>query len=294
MSSAGADARDNLPDLRKWFFDAALPLWWNIGADRERGGFHEKIDLDGSPLALPHRARVITRQAYCYCEAGRLGWNGPWREAATHALDYLRTHFIARDATMVSVVGLDGIAQDAGFDLYNQAFALLAYAGAHVAFGGRDGWRELAVALRTTLSRDYAHPDGGMREDRRGLMVLRSNPHMHLLEAALAWMAIDSDPAWRAMADDIVALCLKRFIDPATGALREFFADDWSAAPGVAGRIVEPGHQYEWAFLLDRWARLSGTKPLPAVGRLLAFADLRARSRSRSGCQCRTARRRRP
>ena len=50
-------------------------------------------------------------------------------------------------------------------------------------------------------------------------------------------------------------LCIEKFIDPASGALREFFAADWSPALGVEGQI-QPGHHYEWAFLLDRWARL--------------------------------------
>ena len=95
----------------------ALPLWWEVGADRVRGGFHEAIDLDGKPLARPHRARTIARQAFSYCEAGRLGWNGPWREAARHALDYLRKHFVAADATVVSVVDLDGEMSDPRFDL---------------------------------------------------------------------------------------------------------------------------------------------------------------------------------
>src|SRR5262249_61759823 len=96
---------------------------------------------------------------------------------------------------------------------------------------------------------------------------------MHLLEAALAWIAIDDDPAWRGLADRIAALCLQKFIDPASGALREFFAADWSPAPGMEGRICEPGHHYEWAFLLDRWARLTGLSKPEAVARLIAFAD---------------------
>ena len=92
-------------------------------------------------------------------------------------------------------------------------------------------------------------------------------------KSALAWIPLDDDPAWRSMGDAIATLCLEKFIDPATGALREFFAADWSPAPGVDGRICEPGHHYEWAFLLDRWARLTG-RPLPeAVARLIAFAD---------------------
>jgi mannose/cellobiose epimerase-like protein (N-acyl-D-glucosamine 2-epimerase family) len=58
-------------------------LWWKAGADHFNGGFHEAIDLDGKPLAQPPRARSIARQAFSYIEAGRLDWEGPWREACT-------------------------------------------------------------------------------------------------------------------------------------------------------------------------------------------------------------------
>jgi len=261
--------------LTRWLFDAALPLWWELGADRVRGGFHEAISLDGRPLRRPHRARVIARQAFSYGEAGRLGWRGPWREAQRHALEYFRKHFVTADATVVSVVGLDGGVSDPRFDLYNQAFALLAYASGHRTFGQAAGWREQAVALRTTLEQSYAHPLGGFVEDRAGSVLQRSNPHMHVLEAALAWIAVDDDPAWRRMADAIATLCLEKFIDPASGALGEFFAADWTPAPGVEGRICEPGHHYEWAFLLDRWARLTGRTEPGAAARLIAFADSR-------------------
>jgi mannose/cellobiose epimerase-like protein (N-acyl-D-glucosamine 2-epimerase family) len=268
-----SDVASEAAALQRWLFDVALPLWWNDGADRVGGGFHEAISLDGRPLARSHRARVIARQAFSYCEAGRLGWPGPWREAQRHALDYFRKHFVTADATVVSVVDLDGKIGDARFDLYNQAFALLAYASGRRTFGESDRWRARAVALRTTLEQSYAHPLGGFVEDRAGGLPQRSNPHMHLLEAALAWMAVDEDPAWRRMADGIVALCLQKFIDPTSGGLREFFGADWSPAPGVEGRICEPGHHYEWAFLLDRWARLTSRNKPEAVQRLIAFAD---------------------
>ena len=269
MNDLGSEAAA----LKHWLFDVALPLWWEHGADHSRGGFHEAIDLDGRPLAQPHRARVLARQAFSYCEAGRLGWNGPWREATHHALEYFRQHFVTADATVASLVDLDGRVVESNFDLYDQAFALLAYASGHRVFGEAGGWRRQAVALRRTLTQCYAHPLGGFLEDRSGRSPQRSNPHMHLLESALAWIPLDDDPAWRSMGDAIATLCLEKFIDPATGALREFFAADWSPAPGVDGRICEPGHHYEWAFLLDRWARLTG-RPLPeAVTRLIAFAD---------------------
>jgi mannose/cellobiose epimerase-like protein (N-acyl-D-glucosamine 2-epimerase family) len=268
--------------LLRWLFDEALPLWWKDGSDRVRGGFHEALDLDGSPFAWPHRARVIARQAFSYCEAGRLGWDGPWRDAMNHALDYFFKYFVTADGTVVTVVDVDGKVSDSRFDLYDQAFALLAYSSGHSAFGETADWRRQAVTLRTTLAHCYAHPLGGFREGRDGHRLQRANPHMHLLEAALAWLALDDDPAWQAMADGIAMLCLERFIDPATGALREFFAMDWSAAPGIEGHICEPGHHYEWAFLLDRWARLTRRKTPEAVSRLIAFADTSGLDRRRS------------
>jgi mannose/cellobiose epimerase-like protein (N-acyl-D-glucosamine 2-epimerase family) len=217
-----SDAVSEAVALQRWLFDVALPLWWNDGADRMGGGFHEAIGLDGRALPRPHRARAIARQAFSYCEAGRLGWDGPWREAQRHALDYFRKHFVTADATVVSVVDLDGKSNDARFDLYNQAFALLAYASGHRTFGEADGWRAQAVALRTTLEQSYAHALGGFVEDRAGALPQRANPHMHLLEAALAWIAVDDDPVWHRLADGIAALCLEKFVDSASGALREF------------------------------------------------------------------------
>jgi mannose/cellobiose epimerase-like protein (N-acyl-D-glucosamine 2-epimerase family) len=270
---------NKIASLREWLFDAALPLWWERGADRINGGFYEKIDLDGTPSDLPRRLRVIARQAYSYCEAGRLGWNGPWREASLWALEYLCRHFVADDGTVISVVAPDGAVLDSRFDLYNQAFALLAFATGQRCEGAGSQWRKRAQRLRNRLNEAYAHPYAGYHDGTGS--SLQSNPHMHLLEAAMAWMVIDRDAAWRKMADQIVMLALDRFIDGKTGGLREFFAPDWSPASGIEGRIVEPGHQYEWAFLLDRWASLTDREQPTAVQRLIAFADAHGIDRQR-------------
>src|SRR5690606_33009333 len=58
--------------------------------------------------------------------------------------------------------------------------------------------------------------------------------------------------------DEIVSLARRWFIDAEDGFLREFFEPDWSPAAGEAGRLVEPGHQFEWAWLLTRWGRKRG------------------------------------
>ena len=267
--------------LRQWLFETALPLWWRIGADHTLGGYHERIDFAGEPVLLPRRSRVAARQAFCYREAGRLGWDGPWREAGRHALVFLRQRFTQADGTVICSVNEDGSALDSTFDLYNQAFALLAYACGHGSLDPGGGWEGRGYALLGTLKREFAHPDGGFREDRDGRLELRANPHMHLLEAALAWIAVDPNPVWRDLADEIVALCRGRFIDRDTGALRELFASDWTPVSGMPGQVLEPGHHYEWAFLLDRWAKLTGRNRPMEVPKLIAFADANGLDRKR-------------
>jgi len=106
--------------------------------------------------------------------------------------------------------------------------------------------------------------EAAYQHDRRGFTEAATehpfwaNPHMHLLEAALAWMEVDADPVWSALAERIARLALSAFIDPQSGALREHFGPDWRPAAGPAGRIVEPGHQFEWAWLLRRWGVARG------------------------------------
>ena len=155
------------------------------------------------------------------------------READLYALSFLRQRFVQNDGTVISTVDQDGSVLDATFDLYNQAFALLAYACGHDSLDPSGGWQSPAYTLVETLKRDFAHPAGGFREDPHGRLTLRANPHMHLLEAALAWLAIDPNPVWRGLADEIVALCLDRFIDRDTAALREFFTLDWTPVSGM-------------------------------------------------------------
>jgi len=284
------EARNHLPttsnalageveELRRWLFDRAFPLWWEVGADRSAGGYYERIDFNGRPAHLPRRSRVAARMAFCYCEAGQLGWQGPWREAAQHALTFLRERFVKRDGTVIASLREDG-SVDATFDLYDQAFALFAYRYGH-AIDPTGDWRSLALRLVDTLEANFAHPLGGFREDRAGALPLRANPHMHLLEAALSWRAADDASLWRRIADEIVALSLEHFVEAKSGALREYFSANWRPLAGERGEIVEPGHHYEWAYLLDRWAMLSGQARPAAVAKLIAFADANGIDRTR-------------
>ncbi|HEY6578347.1 MAG TPA: AGE family epimerase/isomerase, partial [Rhizomicrobium sp.] len=157
--------------------------------------------------------------------------------------------------------------------LYDQSFALLALSGLHMLPGAHEGFREQAESLLAALDRTKRHEAGGFRESAES--AFQSNPHMHILEAALAWAEAGGGRAWDTLAEEIVALCLSRFIDPEDGFVREHFTANWEPALGERGRLVEPGHQFEWAWLLTRWARRRNEPAVELAARRLFSAGLR-------------------
>ncbi len=61
------------------------------------------------------------------------------------------------------------------------------------------------------------------------------------------------DPGWQALGRRNRRTLSERFLDPKTGALREYFDGDWGLVGHDHLDVVEPGHQAEWAWLLIRW-----------------------------------------
>lgn len=237
-----------------WMGFNALPLWATVGV-AEDGGFHESIDREGLPVGDFRRARVQTRQAWVYSVAGQAGWAGPWRRLVKDSLDRFDATNLRPDGLYRTRVKASGQTLDDTASLYDQAFALLAFAAAAQAGLEPGLMTARAESLREALA-GLVHPVGGWREDAGH--PFQANAHMHLLEACLAWEALEPGGAWSAMADSIVSLARRAFIDPEGGFLREFFGADWSPEAGDAGRLVEPGHQFEWAWLLTRWGRARG------------------------------------
>lgn len=264
----------------RWLKDFVLPLWWRNGADHKRGGFQELLGLDGLPPPnLPRRARVQGRQSYVYAIAGTLGWVGPWQKAASYGLDYLNRHYLRQDGLYRTLVSEDGATLDDTAMLYDQAFTLLAMASIYGVLPDRGDLKIAAHELFDRIAQSRRHPEGGFMESLS--RPYQANPHMHLLEAALAWRDVESDAMWDDLADEIVALCLTKFIDPEGGFLREFFDRKWRPLDGPEGHSIEPGHQFEWCWLLERWGRLRNDDRTRAAARVLYNAGLRGIDRKR-------------
>lgn len=244
--------------LRDWLLGSALPLWAEKGVDRAQGGFYERLNRDLTPYEEPRRARLVSRQIYCFAAGRDMGWEGPSEELIAHGLDFLVNRLLADDGTVIMAVSIDGTMTMTNYDPYDYAFVLFALAAAAKTLGEHKDLPALAQAVRDRLITNWKHPVIGFTE----ALPLKSNPHMHLLEAFLAWAELvgDQDPKWQALADEMVELAKTRLIDPTTGALTEVFTADWQPHPDAKGLVVEPGHQLEWAWLLMRWADIKGDK----------------------------------
>lgn len=239
--------------LKNWLLDDAYTRWWQQGADIVRGGFHERLSPDGVGLDEPRRARVHPRQIYCYSLADDMGWPGPAPKAVQHALEFFLQHYRRPDRLFRGLVNPDGTPVKERAVLYDQAFALMALACAYETFA-RDEHRRLARELHDVMRAQLGHHLAGFEESQPRILPLLSNSHMHLLEASLEWSDMDHEPLWAKLAEEIVELALTCFIDPATGFVLEFFDREWRPAAGIDGKVVEPGHQFEWAWLLLRWS----------------------------------------
>lgn len=265
--------------LRTWLCGAALPLWLKAGFDAQTGRFAETLSIDEAlaPVSGMVRARVAPRQIYSLIEGTRLGFKDPEAlNMAAKGMAYFRDTYLDERDLVINAVSIDAKTRDTAFDLYNQAFALFGLATAAIAFPARTA-DLLARADRTLLQllREYAHPAGGFHEANPPRAPLCSNPHMHMLEACLAMEDAGGGMRWRDLADQIATLALTRFIDPATGALHEFFTLDWTLPEDPAKQAVEPGHQFEWAWLLLTWARRRGrtAEVLPVAVRLMEIGE---------------------
>ncbi len=252
-------------ELAAWLQAQALPFWDEHGVDRGSGGFFEEIIHDVKTrrcegIGRVRRGRVVARQIYVFDVGRRLGWTSSRSSPVQHGCGYLFSRLHQGSGSFLTAVDHATNESRAPFNLYEYAFYLFALARVDSNSAEHFPVAQTAASCLDQLRRGWAKSNGGFEETDPPSLPLKSNPHMHLLEAALAWIEVtdgSSQRPWIGLAREIVGLCLNHFMERDTGAIREYFDFDWRPAAGEAGRIVEPGHQFEWAWLLLLWASSS-------------------------------------
>ncbi|MCO5073478.1 MAG: mannose-1-phosphate guanylyltransferase/mannose-6-phosphate isomerase [Rhizobiaceae bacterium] len=251
-----------------WLFDETLPLWSTAGVDHENGGFFEALDFAGRPIRKPKRMRTMARQIYAFAVAKERGWTGDAGALIAHGIDFIARNGRTERGGWVRTLNVDGSVADPVEDAYDHSCVLLALAHAHLS-GNPDALR-LGKETFAFLD-DYLedHRLTGFLETAEGEGIRRSNPHMHMLEAFLAWYHVTGERSYLRRAARIIDLFRTSLFDSDTWTLGEYFDDDWKPVEGEKGDWTEPGHHFEWASLLVDFATASGQKDLLVFARKL-------------------------
>ena len=269
-------AQDLVARLRRWVVTHALPLWGGAGFDSARGSFIERLTFEGAPLtSAPRRAMVQARQIYVFSHAALLGWQPQGRTIALEAAHRLISGYHGVDGAPGWIFSIhpDGAVCDARRDFYAHSFALFGLAWAYRL---EPEPRFLAAALATlrVLDQHFASRTGGYHSALPADAGRREqNPHMHLFEAMLAWFEATGRELFLARAGELHEMMAGRFFQRETGILAEYFDGSWSPRAGIPGRICEPGHHFEWSWLLRRYAALAGREDPPIAKALKDFGD---------------------
>jgi mannose-6-phosphate isomerase len=207
--------------------------------------------------------------------AGRLGWGGQWREAVETGLETIDRHCRHPESGFLHSLDTENRPRETRRDLYDQAFVATAEAYGAEALGD-PGRIERARAVFAELDRAWHRwPAGYWEGELPDPAYRRQNPHMHLLEAALAIR----QSRWGNHADlvrceQIAGWFARHFFDRERGLLPEYFDQDLVVAADERMQTVEPGHHFEWAWLLGE-LKAAGGSDLSAIGERLWGFGLR-------------------
>ncbi|KOY04464.1 AGE family epimerase/isomerase [Pseudomonas nunensis] len=256
--------------VQQHFQDVIVPLWQGPGWNAEMALPYEALDAGHQPLP-PQRYRAMACARQLYLFSSLIGQVPAAQERAAALFRSLQQHFHdAEHGGWFYSIDPQGAPLDQRKDLYTHAFIL--FACAHYWDKVREPLVEsvLNAALEVVAQR-FATDDGlyeaCLERDWSSLQTgPLQNPLMHLAEAFLATLSVREDAAAQGA---LVALCTamqKHFIDPQTGVLME-------KPLGAVDNWFEPGHQFEWYFLLESSPLLRGSKLHASLDRAFALTE---------------------
>jgi mannobiose 2-epimerase len=257
-----------------------LPFW--ISRVVNGGAFIGSMTNDLVADRSVERGSLLTsRILWTYAAAYARYHDTGYLAMADHAYDdlVLRFHDAQYGGFWWSVAADGSIRRDRK-QVYGQAFAVYALTEYHAATG-RPEPLDRAIGTYRLIEKHARARHGGYLEafgrawepiaDMRLSAVDLNEPksqntHLHIMEAYTRLLVAWPDPGLRQTLRELVGIMLDRIVDPATGHLGLFFAEDWSPRCD----LISYGHDIEAAWLLTWAADVLGDAGLTARVRALA------------------------
>lgn len=261
--------------LQRW-----VPKWYEAFPDPATGGFYERLGKGFQPRFVGNR-RLLTqcRQLAIYSHAALQRPRQFKPDLKTIFETLVQKYYVPETGGWRFSLGDDGLPADNSYELYSLTFVIFSFSH-YYRITQDERARDYARHLLDFIARHFSVPgqpgyieaiDEKLKPIAR---IRRQNPHMHLLEACLFAEETWPDPAYSEMSDRLIGLFSQYFYIPERQMLCEFFTDDLQPDPGT-GHRVEPGHYFEWIWLLKKHAALRGdpTQHDAACSGLLTWAN---------------------
>ncbi|SDF97337.1 AGE family epimerase/isomerase [Paraburkholderia phenazinium] len=253
--------------LRDHFARVVLPIWRGPGFNQALKLPYEAVSADDHrPLpAGRYRAMACARQLFVFSQAGETAHAQVLFDALVHYFQDKR-----RGGWFYSV-DAQGTPLDTTKDLYTHAFLVFACAE----YGGRSGNRDALELVHSTsalIEDRFAAPHGLLNATLdAGFSTVTGtpiqNPLMHLTEAWLAARAATGDSAFDTALGKLAGAIERTFVHAPTGCIAEL-------PLGADDNRLEPGHQFEWFWLVKQaGALLDGSGLDDALSRAFDFAQ---------------------
>ncbi|WP_109483076.1 AGE family epimerase/isomerase [Paraburkholderia sp. C35] len=243
--NATASTPDLAAALRDHFGQVILPIWRGPGFNAALGLPYEAVAADGrTPMPVTrYRAMACARQMFVFALAGEMQHAQRLFESLIHVFQD------SKHGGWFYSVDAQGAPLDTTKDLYTHAFVVFACAE----YGARSGNRDALsiVHQASSLIEDRFAADDGLLHAAlaadftvTGGMPLQ-NPLMHLTEAWLAARAATQDAAFDTALSKLGNAIARTFVHRPTGCIAEL-------PVGSADNRLEPGHQFEWFWLVKQ------------------------------------------
>ena len=258
--------------VQQHFRQVIVPLWQGPGWNAELALPYEALSPEHQPLPPQrYRAMACARQLYLFASLIDDPAFPGAAERAAQLFRSLHQHFHdAEHGGWFYSIDPHGAPLDQRKDLYTHAFII--FACAHYWAKVREPLVESALngALQVVAER-FSDGDGLYEASLdRDWSSLGSgplqNPLMHLAEAFLATLSVRDDAPVHAALLALAAGMQQRFIEPVHNVMLE-------KPHGAVDNWFEPGHQFEWFFLLQSSPLLRQTPLHGSLDRAFGFAE---------------------
>ena len=259
-------------DFFRTFTDKTLPFLSEHGWDKKYGGLFETLDSQGKngPEDF-RRVMVHGRQLFVFSRWSGLTGDKTFERMANNIFAYLTNNFWDLDYEgWYSRVTVDGKPLDLTKDLYAHAFVLFGLVHYAEYIGKRDAEPWIRKTIRV-LQEHFLRSDGSYKEKMNRCFLDKTvnqrsqNPHMHLLEAALALSKCYEGNQYSSLVKSLLTLFCETFLDKKKLIIREYLNRNFNPNKEI-GHIIEPGHHYEWAWLLNWTAETLDQPELKDLG----------------------------